>query len=105
MNDSDVQVSPRVLTQLDIDRAVTVITQAFHDNPLWCYMVPNAHRRIKVEQQFFRSTLRISINNRQVFGIGTPLIGIAIWRRLHQRKRSLSSIKQISRPLAPTLKP
>jgi ribosomal protein S18 acetylase RimI-like enzyme len=92
MNDSNVQVSPRVLTPLDIDRAVTVVTQAFRSNPLWCYMVPNAHHRMKVARQFFRFSLRFSINNRQVLGIGTPIVGIAVWRRPHQRKRSLSIV-------------
>ena len=92
MNDSNVQVSPRLLSQRDLDQAVTVVTHAFHDNPLWCYMVPNAYHRMKVVRQFFRSALRIRINNRQVFGIGTPIVGIIIWHRPHRRKRSPSGV-------------
>lgn len=92
MNDSDLQISPRVLTQLDLDRAVTVVTQAFHNNPLWCYLVPNAHHRMRVTRQFFRLGLRTSINNHHVFGIGEPLVGIASLHGPRQREQSISGL-------------
>ena len=63
MNDTEIQVFPRVLTQADEDQAIAVVTQAFQDDPLWCYLIPSIHHRASLKRQFFRIFLRISINN------------------------------------------
>lgn len=69
----------RKLTAADFELATQVMVNAFFLDPLWVYLCPNKNKRLKYLNRFSRCMIKVSINNAQVYGVGTPLKGIAIW--------------------------
>lgn len=71
---------PRKLTMADLDSAVEVQSQAFRDDPLWVYLLPDLTRRERELRRSFRAFLRLGIQSGQAYGVGEPLEGIALWQ-------------------------
>lgn len=69
----------RVLTPADLERAAEIQAQAFHDDPLWAYILPNVRQRERELIRTFRVFLGASIRRGQTYGVGEPLAGIAVW--------------------------
>jgi ribosomal protein S18 acetylase RimI-like enzyme len=69
----------RQLVLSDVAQAALVISQAFVDDPLCTFMLPEQRSRIGTLQKFFRAYGEIYIQNQLGYGIGEPLNGIAFW--------------------------
>jgi ribosomal protein S18 acetylase RimI-like enzyme len=69
----------RLLTLADLDRATLVISQAFRDDPLWCYLFPDRLQRAATVPRFFGAFVNLGIRTQQASGVGDPLEGVAIW--------------------------
>jgi ribosomal protein S18 acetylase RimI-like enzyme len=69
----------RQLTLADLDRATLVISQAFRDDPLWCYLFPDRQRRVTALPRFFGTFVNLGIRTQQAYGVGAPLEGVAVW--------------------------
>jgi ribosomal protein S18 acetylase RimI-like enzyme len=81
---------PRLLSTSDLERAVYIQSQAFQNDPLWQYMIPDADKRKWMLPKFFRVFLNVSIRSRQAYGVGDPVEGVALWCAPHQRRFELS---------------
>jgi ribosomal protein S18 acetylase RimI-like enzyme len=69
----------RPLTLSDVEQAAHVISQAFIDDPLCSFMLPNRRTRAKTLYKFFRAYGEIKIKNNRGYGSGEPLQGAAYW--------------------------
>jgi ribosomal protein S18 acetylase RimI-like enzyme len=76
----------RLLSTLDLDRAVHVQSSAFQNDPLWQYLIPSPKKRANMLPMFFRVFLKASIRNRQAYGFSDPVKGVAIWHSPHQKR-------------------
>lgn len=85
-------VLPRLLTVLDLDRAVEIQSHAFQSDPLWIYLVPDATGRKRILPHFFKALLTYSIRNHQTYGISDPLQGIAVWSDPVQKRKTSALI-------------
>jgi hypothetical protein len=64
--------SPRLLTLADLDRATLISAQAFRDDPLWCYLIPDRQKRAAALPRFFGTVVSLGIRAQQVYGVGDP---------------------------------
>jgi ribosomal protein S18 acetylase RimI-like enzyme len=67
------------LTSADTEQASVVLARAFYNDPLWCHLLPNPTERAALVRHAFRATLPAILGTEQVYGIGGPLAGVAIW--------------------------
>ncbi len=72
-------VNKRQLVVTDADNAATVLAQAFASDPLWCYLLPDARQRAHVIRQSFRAVMPWYLQHYLVYGVGEPLVGVAMW--------------------------
>ncbi|MBI3159167.1 MAG: GNAT family N-acetyltransferase [Chloroflexi bacterium] len=77
--ESPAATDPRLLTPADADRAAWVIAQAFLEDPLVAFMLPNARSRPRTLLKFFRAYGTAGIRSGRVYGVGDPLQGVAYW--------------------------
>lgn len=78
-------IEKRLLTTADIERATEIMAWAFCDDPAWSYVVPQAGQQQATLALIFRRFVTLYIRNRQAYGVGDPLQGIAIWSLPNQR--------------------
>ncbi len=69
----------RTLVDTDLNAAVEVMSQAFYDDPLWQYLLPDEKARRKLLPVFFTPLLTYGIRGGQTFGVGSPVEGVAVW--------------------------
>ncbi|MFN8443978.1 MAG: GNAT family N-acetyltransferase [Caldilineaceae bacterium] len=69
------------------DEAAKVLANAFADDPLWLYLLPDVAERHKALFCSFRATMPYYAYNDQVYGIDNPLEGVAIWQPPNARTR------------------
>lgn len=69
----------RTLTLNDVEAAADVISQAFMEDPLCTFMLPNQKTRYGTLKKFFRLYSELNIKNGCGFGSGEPLQGVAFW--------------------------
>lgn len=86
--DSDPAYRP--LTLSDVDRAASVIAQAFVDDPLCRFILPAERTRIRTLTTFFRAYGAANIKNGRGYGVGEPLQGAAYWQLPDQAELSIS---------------
>jgi ribosomal protein S18 acetylase RimI-like enzyme len=55
------------------------MAQAFRDDPAWVYVAPDAQRRLSTLIKLYRGFVAIQIRSQQMYGVGDPLQGVAIW--------------------------
>lgn len=67
------------------DEAAEVLARAFATDPVWVYWFPDASQRVLVLRQSFRAIVPFYAHNKQVYGVGHPLDGVAIWQRPRQQ--------------------
>lgn len=79
----------RLLEPIDSERAVALLAQAFYSDPAWIYIVPEADQRHGSLANLFRSLVTAYIRNQQVYGVGEPLQGLAIWSMPNQGRPPL----------------
>jgi len=82
--------SHRLLTLSDVEAAAQVVAQAFVDDPLVAFILPNKTRRLKTLLKFARVYGEINIKNQRGFGIGEPLQGVTYWKFPNQDSASIS---------------
>jgi ribosomal protein S18 acetylase RimI-like enzyme len=80
----------RLLTLTDVEPAARVMAEAYRDDPLCCFLLPNDRTRVKTMVKFFRALGEVSIQNRRVYGAGQPLQGVAYWNAPGQADVSVS---------------
>lgn len=80
-------VDLRLLIPKELDAAVKVQASAFFDDPLWLYLFPDARRREQIAHQTFEAALRFGMLNQQLYGVGYPPEGIAVWSTPYQKTR------------------
>ena len=69
----------RKLTNADVDEAADLLARAFFDYPMLTWLMPgDAHRRAALPV-FMSASVRWGLLMNDVFGIGDPLCGVAIW--------------------------
>lgn len=77
MHDTNSQL--RLLTAADFERACSVQASAFHTDPLWAYLYPDAQKRAANLVHFARVFIGFGIRTQQAYGVGDPLQGVAVW--------------------------
>jgi GNAT superfamily N-acetyltransferase len=82
--------SLRPLKLPDVDDAAKVISNAFVNDPLCAFMLPNKRSRLKTLNKFFRAYGQINITNQHGYGVGEPLKGVAFWLEPRQGDVSVS---------------
>lgn len=80
------------LTRADSDAAAEVLARAFAADPLWRYLFPQVTQRVLLLRQSFRATMPFYTRNKQVYGVGHPLDGVAIWRRPTQQSSGVATL-------------
>ncbi len=76
---ADAAPAVRKLTARDVDEAGLLLARAFFDYPMITWLMPDdAHRRIALPI-FMSVSVRWGLLMNEVFGIGDPLSGVAIW--------------------------
>lgn len=80
----------RLLKPADIERAADVISQAFMEDPLCTFMLPNQKTRYRTLLKFFRLYGELNIKNGCGYGAGEPLQGVAYWLSPDQDDLSIS---------------
>ncbi len=89
----------------DLDAASEIMVQAFVDDPMWAYLVPDEDRRRELLRRFYRSFIRRVIESGEAYGIGRPLQGVAVWVAALQgddwaaRPSELAYLRMLSDPL------
>jgi GNAT superfamily N-acetyltransferase len=91
----------RLLTPADVEQAAHVMAQAYVDDPLVSFMLPNKRTRVKTITTFFRIIGEVGVRNKRVYGVGEPLQAVAYWKFPDQGDLSIS-LKSI-RKLIPLL--
>lgn len=74
----------RRLVAADLPRAMDVVSRAFQNDPGMVGMFPNAETRARVAPRLYRMSVGPGIENGQVYGVGEPVEGIAIWQAPNQ---------------------
>jgi GNAT superfamily N-acetyltransferase len=94
----------RPLNLADVQPAAHVLSQAFANDPLCSYMLPQVKSRVKTLYKFFLVYGELNIKNNRGYGVGDPLQGVAYWKSSSQENLSIS-IKSLGRivPLFLTL--
>ena len=69
----------RQLELSDVEQAAQVITQAFVNDPLCSFILPDVRTRVKTLMKFFRLYGQVYINDHCGYGVGFPLSGVAYW--------------------------
>jgi len=69
----------RLLTAAEKKQAITLMVRAFYNDPAWIYVIPRSRQREKALTVLYHNYIAFRIGNRQVFGIGDPLLGLAVW--------------------------
>jgi ribosomal protein S18 acetylase RimI-like enzyme len=69
----------RKLTVRDVDEAGDLLACAFFDYPMITWLMPDAAPRRIALPIFMRVSVRWGLLMKEVFGIGDPLRGVAIW--------------------------
>lgn len=71
--------SARLLSLNHLRQVTEMMTAAFMNDPLWVYLVPDADKRQETLPRFYRVFFNMWLSNRQTFGVGDPLEGLAVW--------------------------
>jgi len=80
----------RLLEISDLDQAAEVISLAFADDPLCAFMLPFKRTRVKTLRKFFRAYGTVNILNQNGYGVGEPIIGVALWIKPPKKDVSIS---------------
>lgn len=80
----------RLLTPADVEQAAHVMAQAYVDDPLVSFMLPDRRTRVKTISTFFRIIGEVGVKNERVYGVGDPLQGVAYWKFPDQGDISIS---------------
>ncbi len=71
--------SARLLSLNHLKQATDIMAAAFLNDPLWVYLVPDEAKRRQLLPRFYRVFFNVWLSNRQAFGVGDPLQGLAVW--------------------------
>jgi ribosomal protein S18 acetylase RimI-like enzyme len=94
----------RLLTTADLERMANIMSEAFVDDPLYAFMLPNKKTRLRSLNKIFIALSKVNIEKRRAFGVGEPLVGVA-YLRMPSRPDMKASMKSPSNFLRPLLTP
>jgi GNAT superfamily N-acetyltransferase len=69
----------RLLSIADLDDASDVASRAFYPTPLWRYVFTDDSKRAKMLSRLYRVFYAFGIHHGQVYGVSSPLEGVAVW--------------------------
>jgi ribosomal protein S18 acetylase RimI-like enzyme len=72
----------RLLTSSDLERVADIMSEAFVDDPLYAFILPNKKTRRKTLYQYFYALSNINIAKQRAYGVGEPLVAVAYWKML-----------------------
>jgi ribosomal protein S18 acetylase RimI-like enzyme len=75
----------QLLSLVDLESATRIITEAFMDDPLNKFILPARRLRNWVLGRFYRAYTEDSLRQARVYGIGSPLQGVAYWNHPGQK--------------------
>jgi ribosomal protein S18 acetylase RimI-like enzyme len=67
------------LAETDVPQIVNVLTQAFHDDPVWSAVLPDPDQRRKALTRLFRINVGFAALHGQIFAPSNNLEGAAVW--------------------------
>jgi len=82
---------PTPVSPGDLDQSTGVLASAFHDDPLWQFLLPEIDRRVRTLDAFFRAVLTFSLTNQSVYRAGELLAAVAVWGFPGQAKTIMTS--------------
>ena len=77
---SDQKNVTRKLSIADLSAAAEIMAEAYHEDPLWLYLIPNEKKRKIIEHRFFKAFLTLQFNSWEYYGVSYPLKGVALWK-------------------------
>jgi ribosomal protein S18 acetylase RimI-like enzyme len=63
----------------DLGAATSTMAQAFHNDPLWRFVIEDDGQRRRLLMRFFDALLGLSIGLGQAYGAGDNAAGVAVW--------------------------
>jgi len=69
----------RKLSLSDVNKAVEILSRAFHEDPLWLYLTSNEQKRKKWQKKFFKTLILLQFGSVEILGVSMPLEGVALW--------------------------
>jgi GNAT superfamily N-acetyltransferase len=79
-----------MLTVREQERGAAVLSAAFQNDPLWCYLYPDPRVRAVYLQRCFSAVLAFAIPSARAYGAGEPLNAVAVWEFPGQPAAQLS---------------
>jgi len=70
----------RKLSLEDLKIATEIMVEAYQNDPLWLYLVPNEKKRDNISRKFFKAFLMLQFDSWEYYGVSSPLKGIALWK-------------------------
>ncbi len=75
------------LAEEHIEAAAQIYTRAFFNDNLFKYLLPKEKSRKKALYHLFKPTVAFNIKYGEIYGIGTPLQGVATWKTPGVKKK------------------
>jgi ribosomal protein S18 acetylase RimI-like enzyme len=63
----------------DVPRVVDVLAQAFHDDPLWRFAVPDPAKRARTLPHLFRVSVNVAVRQGEIHTSSSGFGGAAVW--------------------------
>jgi len=77
------------LPRHQIKPASEILAQAFLDDPLWTYFIPDISRRQMLLRYIFELRVRFGISHGEVYATSSNLEGVAVWLRSEKTDMNL----------------
>ena len=86
---------PEKYKESDVPRICDILSDAFHNDPMWQYLIPNEQTRSKILHKFFMLMVKYSLIYGEGYKIGYPAQGVAIWLNPKQQKIFLTGLRKM----------
>ena len=94
----------RKATRGDVDQLSSTLARAFHDDPVFSWVIPRAAPRLRYARRYFASRARLLLGQDEVYTVDGCAAG-ALWARPGEwRDPPLAALRQVA-GLAPALGP
>ena len=100
----DTEPEAVLVTRESADAVADAVSRGFHDNEMWCWIIPDPRRRGRLLQQFYRATVRHVFAPREHAWTTPDSAGGALWFAPGEESITpMQAIREL-RVLAPALK-
>jgi len=97
------ELEPLPVTQASADAVADSVAQGFHDNEMWCWILPDSRRRQRVLHRYYRTTVRHVFVPGQTAWTSSDCAGGALWFAPGELSISLVQTLRELAVLAPAL--